>query len=270
MKNGDTSNGKSVKTPTKSKAGRPANAEKVTRRQSTDALVEKSDANTDKNVKSEKLVKPDAPEKSNVIKSDRKSASPEKESTKTEKPASTPEKPAEKPTPSTSVIVKTEAGPTSAPTKCPVPPPASSPASTPASSAAGIPKQIRTEKTATIPVGTLSHSPLLKQPPVPKTVSSPFSTLTSPSPQINGALVSPLHNHSFPLMVPPPFFIPNFLQSAKFLAEGVKRTQSNDVANSHPTSLSGSDFNSLFAKNSVAANPGSSLMSDSQLRNKMT
>jgi hypothetical protein len=73
-------------------------------------------------------------------------------------------------------------------------------------------------------------------------------------------------------MVPPPFFIPNFLQSAKFLAEGVKRTQSNDVAHSHPTPLSGTDFNSLFAKNSVAANPssGPSLMADSQLRKKMT
>lgn len=272
VKNGDSSNGKSVKTPTKSKAGRPSNADKVSRRQSTDTLVEKPEANSDKTAKSEKSIKPDAPEKPNVIKSDRKSASPEKESMKTEKPASTPERSAEKPSPSTSVIVKTEAAATPAPTKCPAPPPASSPALAPTSSAAGTPKQIRTEKTATIPVGTLSHSPLLKQPPIQKTLNSPFSTMTSPSPQINGALVSPLHNHSFPLMVPPPFFIPNFLQSAKFLAEGAKRTQSNDVANPHPTSLSGSDFNSLFAKNSVAANPssGPSLMSDSQLRNKMT
>ena len=273
VKNGDTSNGKSVKTPTKSKAGRPSNAEKVNRRQSTDTVVEKSDATSEKTAKSEKTnAKSDVPEKTASNKSERKSASPNKESTKAEKPTKSPEKPAEKPTPSTSVIVKTEAGPTSAPAKCPAPPPASSQSSAPTTSATSTLKQIRTEKTATIPVGTLSHSPLLKQPPVPKTVNSPFSTLTAPSPQINGALVSPLHNHSFPLMVPPPFFIPNFLQSAKFLAEGVKRTQSNDVASPHPTPLSGSDFNSLFAKNSVSANPssGPSLMSDSQLRNKMT
>ena len=68
---------------------------------------------------------------------------------------------------------------------------------------------------------------------------------------VNGALVSPLHNHhSFPLMVPQPFFIPNFLQSAKFLAENAKRTQSGgEVAGSHGAlgpQLPGPDFSSLF------------------------
>lgn len=258
VKNGDTSNGKSVKTPTKSKAGRPS--KEVSRRQSTDTVIDKLDAGSEKNnSKSEKPTKPEANEKH--TKSERKSASPEKEPVKSDKPA--PEKPVEKPVSSaSSVIVKTEAGSTSGAAKVPV--------SHPTSAVAVPPKQIRTEKTATIPVGTLSHSPLLKQPPVPRTVNSPFSSLTSPSPQINGALVSPLHNHSFPLMVPPPFFIPNFLQSAKFLAEGVKRTQSNEVTT--PASLSGSDLNTLFAKNSLSANPGTgpSLVSDNQLRNKMT
>lgn len=291
VKNGDTSNGKSVKTPTKPKAGRPSNAERNTRRQSVDNIVEnKSDASSEKLPKSEKKS-----EKTEKKDRDRKSPSPEKEITKSEtkvannivseKPEEKLEKAVDKPAAlGTSVIVKTESNSllkcigtvsnssitaTSSPVSQ-IPPP---------SSIITAPKQIRTEKTATIPVGTLSSSPFLKQTAVSsatKPLASPFSNLSSPSPspQINGALVSPLHNHSFPVMIPPPFFIPNFLQSAKFLAEGVKRTQSSEVGPSqHPTALSG-DFNSLFAKNSLATpsqGGSSSLMSDNpHLRNKMT
>eukprot|EP00116_Pleurobrachia_bachei_P005190 sb/3465452/ len=67
-------------------------------------------------------------------------------------------------------------------------------------------KLIRTERTATIPIGPI---------PLSSPLSSPFHSATS--------LISPLStNNGLPsLLVPPPFFIPNFLQSAKFLAEGV-------------------------------------------------
>lgn len=176
---------------------------------------------------------------------------------------STPDKPFEQ----QSVIVKTESAVTprcvqsSVPMDLPLIP-------SPNSVITTVPKQIRAEKTATIPVGTLSNSLLQKQSSIPRTVNSPFSTITSPAPPINGALVSPLHNHTFPLMVPPPFFIPNFLQSAKFLADGAKRTQASD--SSSTASVSGSDFSSVFGRNTVAASTAADVMLDSQLRNSMT
>ena len=250
VKNGDTSNGKTVKTPTKAKTVRASATDK--RRQISETQIDKPETPSEKTIKSSgKISEPEKPVLEVVV--------------KIEPPAvtCTPEKTLEK----QSVIVKTEAGPS----RCFQSTTESPAQTTPKQIRVEPPKQIRVEKTATIPVGSISSSLLLKQPTIPRTINSPFST--SPSTPINGALVSPLHNHSFPLMVPPPFFIPNFLQSAKFLAEGAKRTQSSDSNVS--SSIPGSDFNSMFAKNSVTASSsgnGASIMSDSlnQLRNKMT